>query len=330
MRAVNVLVTGVGAASGAGVIKALRRPNAEFDIRVLAVDADGSAPGRYLAQSFALVPKCSKPDYMERLFQLCEEHRIEALFPIYSGEIDILAAHAGDLARRGVKTLLAAPEIVRQCNDKRRMYGVVRDLGIAIPAFVDPTAPGLTFPLFAKPITATGGSGAMMIEDQADLDYCRAKNPGFIYQRFLKGPEYTIDILCDRNSEMVVCSPRLRLATKAGQSVKGRTIRAPKLEELCGLVCKTSGMVGPCNLQFIEREGNYFFIEMNPRYAAGGLMLTVAAGGNIPLLALKLMLGDPADKPVVRAGVTMLRYWEEVILDEENQVIASSGGAPPA
>jgi carbamoyl-phosphate synthase large subunit len=261
---------------------------------------------------------------MPRVLQLCEQHRIEALFPVFSGEIDIFAAHAAELAAQGVGTILAPPENVRLANDKRRMYQLVQELGIPIPALVDPNSPDLEFPLFAKPVTATGGTGAMPIADQVDLVYCRTKNPSFIYQRFLKGPEYTVDTLCDRQSEMVVCSPRLRLATKAGQSVKGRTVHHPALVELCGTICKTVGMIGPCNLQFIENGGKLVFIEMNPRYAAGGLSLTVAAGGNIPLLALKLMLGDPVTKPSVRSGITMLRYWEEVMLDEENQVLADS------
>ena len=47
-------------------------------------------------------------------------------------------------------------------------------------------------------------------------------------------------------------------------------------------------------------------------------MLTVGAGANIPLLALQLMLGRGGPSPVtVRSGVTMLRYYEEIILQPE-------------
>jgi carbamoyl-phosphate synthase large subunit len=327
MRSVNVLVTSAGTASGVSVIKALRRQN-EFKVRLLAVDANPFAAGLYLADDFAIVPKCADHRYLGRVFELCEQHEIEAVFPIYSQEIEALAAQAGPLAARGVRTLLAGPDIVSLCNDKTRMYDLVARLGIPIPKIVNPLSMELRFPLFAKPVTATGGDGAMRIMDQAALDCCRAQNPRFIYQEFLEGREYTVDILCDRQSDLVVCSPRLRLSVKAGQSVKGRTARVPRLEELARTICKELGMVGPCNLQFFETGGDHVFLELNPRFPAGGLILTVAAGANIPFLALKLMLDHPVARPVVRSGLTMLRYWEEIILGEDGKPISVAGAMP--
>jgi hypothetical protein len=40
-------------------------------------------------------------------------------------------------------------------------------------------------------------------------------------------------------------------------------------------------------------------------------MLTIAAGGNIPLLALQIMAGEAVAPVAARPGVLMTRYWEE-------------------
>ncbi len=313
----SVLVTSAGTASAINVIKALRLQQ-EHAVRLVAVDADETAPGLYLADAREIVPRCSHPDYIPTLLRLCERHRIRALFPIYSAEIAVVADHADQFGRCGIGLLLAKPDTLRLCNDKRRMYGVVAALGISAPRTLDDES-GIRFPLFAKPNTASGTEGAGQINDATDWAYFKAKHPDFVFQEFVHGKEYTVDILCDAASHLVVCSPRLRLATKAGQSVKGRTVSEPRLTDLCARICQAIGMVGPCNIQFIQREEEFVFIEMNPRYAAGGLMLTVHAGANTPLLVLRLMLGENVVPPTVRSGITMLRYWEETFIAAETK-----------
>jgi carbamoyl-phosphate synthase large subunit len=309
----NVLVTSAGTASAVNVIKALRRQQ-EYAVRILAVDADVTAPGLYLADEHAIVPRCSQNDYIPSLVQFCEEYQIQALFPIYSKEIEVIAEYAPRFRERGINLLLPKPDVVRLCNDKRRMYTLAGTLGIHTPRLI---ADGVTatFPLFVKPNTASGTSDVMRINDEADLAYVKSKHPDFLYQEFVQGPEYTVDVLCDRQSDVIVAAPRLRLATRAGQSVKGRTVEEPVLVALCTKLCKAVGVVGPCNIQFIQRGSEFILIELNPRYAAGGLMLTVHAGANIPLLALKLMLGGSVSPPVVRRDMMMLRYWEEVFIN---------------
>jgi len=189
-------------------------------------------------------------------------------------------------------------------------------LGFSTPRFVACATPA-SFPLFGKPNRASGSRGATRIQDMADWRYSREKHPDFVYQEFIEGAEYTVDVLCDRKSNVIVASPRLRLATRSGQSIKGATVEEPELVRLCAVMCSAIGMIGPCNLQFIRRGREFFFIELNPRYAAGGLMLTVRAGANIPLLALRLMLGESVDPPRVRTGMMMLRYWDEIFLAGE-------------
>ena len=74
-----------------------------------------------------------------------------------------------------------------------------------------------------------------------------------------------------------------------------------------------------CNLQFI-REGNTYFIEINPRYSAGGLMLTTHSGVNLPLLALKIMQGIAIDQSELNhnSGLKMTRYWQEIMISEQS------------
>ena len=53
---VKALVTSAGTASSINVIKALKCQR-EYEIEIIAVDADRTAPGLYLADEYTVVPK---------------------------------------------------------------------------------------------------------------------------------------------------------------------------------------------------------------------------------------------------------------------------------
>jgi carbamoyl-phosphate synthase large subunit len=312
----NVVVTSAGTASAISVIKALRAQQ-EVPVKITAVDADRLAPGLYLADRHGIVPACSDRGYLDRLLELCQKWQIDALYPIFSGEIEVVARAAPRFLERGIGVLLPGADVIELCNDKRAMYPVAREMGIDVPRFVRRDGPR-TYPLYAKPNRGSGAKGAIRIDDESDWIYAIAKFPTFLFQEYVEGPEYTVDALFDRQSRLLVASPRLRLAVKAGQSVKGITVHDPELVSICAALGGRIRMVGPCNMQFIRRSSRFVFIEVNPRYAAGGLMLTVRAGANLPLLALKLMSGSPVPEPPIPAsGVVMLRYWEEVFTTKD-------------
>ncbi len=76
---------------------------------------------------------------------------------------------------------------------------------------------------------------------------------------------------------------------------------------------RLNGVVG---FQFKKNEqGIPCIIESNPRLQ-GTVILSVAAGANLPCLAVKMALGQQIERPKVKWGVKMIRYWDEVICAE--------------
>jgi carbamoyl-phosphate synthase large subunit len=107
------------------------------------------------------------------------------------------------------------------------------------------------------------------------------------------------------------------LQVKAGQSVRGKTERNERVEQAAREICKRAEMVGPGNIQFFVEDGEPCFIELNPRFPAGGLMLTVQAGANIPLMIVRRLLGQQVAPVQTQPGVLMVRYWEEMFSGSE-------------
>ena len=135
----------------------------------------------------------------------------------------------------------------------------------------------------------------------------------YIFQEYLPGQEYTIDVLCDMKSNPLVVVPRKRLQTKAGISSKGEIIRDNFIEKACFDICKFLKLKGPVCLQMKEdKDGKPKFVEVNPRFG-GGTYFTTLAGVNFCKLIIDILGGKELNIPEPKP-ITVLRYFEEIII----------------
>lgn len=319
-RPVGILVTSAGTASAINVIRALRQQN-EFNVLIGAVDVDPTAAGLRLADVAETAPRVDSLDYIPFLLAMGQRHGLEVILPIYSSEILVVAREAHRFHAGGIATFLSPPEVIEQCDNKEMAAQRACEVGIRVPRTYENMEWGQlrpeNFPLFIKPKRGSSSRGAQRVDSQDELKYLASREANLILQEFVEGPEVTVDVLCDHQSRPIVISPRSRLEVKGGQSTKCCTLSLDSFAGAVERLIKAFGVRGVCNIQFINQGDNLVFIEINPRFAAGGLMLTVAAGANIPKLMLKLMLGLPIEEQerVARPGVHMSRYWNEVIWD---------------
>jgi len=73
-------------------------------------------------------------------------------------------------------------------------------------------------------------------------------------------------------------------------------------------------------MQMKEDKNNIpVLTEINPRMG-GGTIITTYAGVNFPKSIIKIVEGNKIKIPKIKK-VTVLRYYEEVILNEEGKVI---------
>ena len=72
------------------------------------------------------------------------------------------------------------------------------------------------FPLI-KPRFGRGGEGISITSEPVCMD-------GMISQELLTGQEYTVDVLCNKDSQPVYIVPRKRIGVKEGKSTGGVTV----------------------------------------------------------------------------------------------------------
>ena len=139
-------------------------------------------------------------------------------------------------------------------------------------------------------------------------------------QEFIKGDEYTVDILNDLKGNPLIIVPRKRLEVKAGVATKVEIIKDEKMINDCKKILSKFKIPGFCNVQFIKtKSGENYFIELNPRF--GGFSISSSLS-SINMVELFLKLGNidnnyEENMSKVKWNSIVTRYYEEVVYNEE-------------
>ncbi|WP_346622212.1 ATP-grasp domain-containing protein [Blastococcus montanus] len=310
----RVLVTGAGGPAGIAVLRSLARRD---DVELLAADMDRYASGLYLVDAPArhLVRPGLGEEFVDHLVELCERERVDVLFSTVDVELPRLAAERKRLDEVG--TTLAAPslETLEVCLDK---YALAQQCADVLPtprtALLGTTDPdGWDYPVIVKPRRGAGSRGVHLVEDAAALR-ALGSDEDILVQAHLPGDEYSVDTLADADGHVVAAVPRSRLRVDSGVSVAGATVSDPELEDTARRVAAAIGLVGVANVQLRrDAAGRPALLEVNPRFP-GAMPLTVAAGVDMPSLALDLALGRPLPAAVPFTELAVVRYLEDVFV----------------
>ena len=306
-----VLIPGAAAPAGINTIKSLKM--VRFDGKIIGTDSDSLAPGAFMADIFSIMPEAKEESlFIDKLFELVKTHRITVLMPSSGFDIYPYSKYRKQLQELGAYAVVSDRDALEICRDKMRTY---QELSPRFKVPFTTTEPEKiqSFPVIAKPRSGKGSRDVIMIEDESDLQYVRSKYHDMIFQQYLPGVEYTIDVLSDLNKEPLFAVSRIRLQTKDGISTKGKIVRNQKMEEDCMNIAKSIGIRGPCCIQMKETEdGEPQLVEVNARLG-GGTIFTTLAGANIPALILDLVEGKKISIPKI-SEVTIIRYFEEIVV----------------
>ena len=309
----RVLVTGAGGPAGVAVIRSLVKRD---DVEVFAGDMDGWASGLYLvpADRRRILSPGKSPTFVDELIALCAEDGIDVLFSTVDVELPPLARRRTELS-----AVLAAPTLdtLETCLDKFAL--AVRCaplLRTPITHLVGPasSAAEWDFPIIVKPRSGAGSRGVRLVHSRADLD-ALGDDDSLIAQELLPGDEYSVDVIAAADGHVVAAVPRTRTRVDSGVSIAGLTVRDPELEATATAVAQAIGLTGVANVQ-LRRDTNGVpaLLEVNPRFP-GAMPLTIAAGVDMPSLALDLALGLDLPERAEFREIANVRFLEDVFVD---------------
>jgi carbamoyl-phosphate synthase large subunit len=299
---------------------------------VVAADPNPLAPAQYAAHHRYPVPRIDDPDYVPALQDLCERHGVGAVIPLTDLDLEVLA-HAC-LAGR-LPALVPDPQIARATFDKYETHRLLERLALPSPPTVLPGEKIESFPVMVKPRRGSGARSIHRADDPVAAEFFVAYVPEpTMVQRFMDGPEFSIDTLSDLQGRCLNAIPRTMIESRGGESIKGTVIDDQELIELGVSVVEALEVRGPCTVQvFRDREIGLGITDVNTRFGGAfpAPMYAALAGRTYPELIVRMAGGEAVEPHVgeFRAGVTFTRYYWQLELDDQLQPTGRDIVDPP-
>ncbi|HZU60887.1 MAG TPA: ATP-grasp domain-containing protein, partial [Solirubrobacteraceae bacterium] len=289
-------------------------------VTTVAADPNPLAPAQYAAHHRYPVPPIEDPDYVPALQALCRRHEVLAVVPLTDLDLEVLAR-----ARQQGQLPAFVPdaETARATFDKYEAHLLLERLGLPSPPTVLPGEPVEHFPVMVKPRWGSGARSIHRAEDRAAADFF----VGYVaeatmIQRWMDGPEFSIDCLSDPEGRCLNAIPRTMIESRGGESIKGTVLHDPELIELGRRVVEALHVRGPCTIQvFRDRELGLRITDVNTRFGGAfpGPMFAALPGRTYPELMVRMARGERVEPHVgeFRAGITFTRYFWQLELDEQ-------------
>lgn len=290
----------------------------DFVSKLVGVDMSNTAPALASCDSWYLVPSVYDEHYIDRLLEICQNESINVLISLNDMELPILAKSRDQFSDLGVRLVLANDQAIDICSDKYKTYLFCKDNNIPVPAsFIDLNEAlqftknkSISYPLIVKPRWGSASFGLHIVENEAELkeayDVCKESlvssylsgfkesNDDVLIQEFINGKEYGLDILNDMEGQYrgVVCKEKLSM--RAGETDKAITVDANRFNDFARTIGETLQHVGNMDCDFLEKDGQLYLLELNPRFG-GGYPFSHEAGANL-VKALLLSLSGRGDE----------------------------------
>jgi carbamoyl-phosphate synthase large subunit len=309
----TILVPSASAPAGINTIKSLKM--VKYPVRIVASDSNPISAGFFMSDAHEVLPEIDSKLYVSRLFDIVEKHKIEILMPSSGYDIYQYSENKEKLLKLGALPVVSDKKTMERCRDKMQTFNYLSKK-FDLPFTTLDYKKTSRFPLIAKPRYGKGSKGLVKIDNEKELKYVQTKKDkdNLIFQEYLPGTEYTIDVLSDLECEPIIAVPRIRLETKAGISTMGKIVKDENISDTCKSIAKCLKIRGPCCIQMKEsKEGILKIVEVNPRMG-GGTFFTTLAGANFPAMILDMVNGKKLKIPKI-SEITIVRYFEEIVLE---------------
>lgn len=274
MARLNILVTGVGAIIGYGIINSLRKTNRE--LHIVGMDIYDDAVGQYFCDHFIQAKRADSPEYLDFLVDVMKRNRIDLVFFGTEQEMYKVSDSRNLLPEIIHRFVLNSKISVDISKDKFKTYSMLQQHGIEpirsrIDGTFDSLAAELGIPFLLKLRQSHASKGMTQIHDEVDYNYWRGKaGENFMVQEIVGDDfhEYTVATFGLGKGKCLPPFVLLRKLSGEGATAKAIVEDIPELAEEVGRLAKIFEPIGPTNFQFRLHRGKFLLLEINPRISA--------------------------------------------------------------
>ena len=272
------------------------------------------------ADNYFLSPLIYDASYISSLIDYCNANSIDAVISLFDIDLLVLAEHAEDFKKNGIRLILAPAKSINICNDKWQTHCFLEEHGIKTPltflsidASLDAIHRGqLAFPLIVKPRWGMSSLGLFCADDEQELrifykksnrvisdsylkyESSRTPNEQVIIQQFIDGQEYGLDVLNDLDSRYVRTFAKKKLEMRAGETNVGQTTASKPFESIAKQLSTLIQHQGILSVDCLETSDGIYVMEMNCRIS-GHYPVSHLAGVDFPRQLMRWLSGGDTD-----------------------------------
>ena len=287
--------------------------------KIIGADMQLTAPALSVADERILVPAVYDTRYVEILHDICVDHHVDVLISLNDLELPILAKNKDSFERIGVNVIVSSPEVIDICFDKLKTSQFVNEIGLKTPktypnldlALAAIESGELQFPVVIKPRWGSASIGIEFVDNIEDLQIIyelikRKTSKGILgevsqndadfilIQEKITGHEFGLDIINDLAGTNVAVAVKQKLSMRAGETDKATTVDNPELTWIGKTIGEKLSHIGNLDCDILEMDGNYYVLELNPRFG-GGFPFSYEAGVNLPKAIINWTQGKDFD-----------------------------------
>ena len=290
MKPINVLVTGVGAIIGYGIIRSLRL--SKIKTKVIGMDTDPKAIGFKFSDNYLVGPRADATNYITSIIEIYKKYKIDLVIPGIPQDVIALSQNRY-LLPKSLKVVLNTREALRLEQDKWETYKFLHRKDLPTP----PTLLGeflsskdlskLKYPQLLKLRNSFAGKGMYLVNNPKEAKFYLEKNPSYIIQEVVgkDSEEYTCGLFGfpDGSTTDIIIMKRV---LSYGSTFKAEVGKFPLVRKVVIQLTKSLKILGPTNIQIRVQNKIPYIIEINARVSSSSSLRTLF-GFNEPELCIR-------------------------------------------
>ena len=267
---IRILKTSVGSVGKVTLIRELQK-NGVF---VIGTDMNPMSSGLYISDKKYVVPHGANSNFIQSIIDICKIEKPNLILANDEYEAQRLSENKKLFEEMGIILFCSDFDVIKTCFDKNKTKKFLNSINVPTPKIF--TSKNAQFPCIIKPSSGSGSEDVYLVHDENELKFYLSKvekvssNP--IIEEYIKGDEFSVDILSDLNSEPLSIIPRIRIQTESGISTKSIIKNEKTIINFCKKISKELKLKGPSCVQCIKNKSGIKFIEINNRFGGGSIL----------------------------------------------------------
>ena len=342
MRDLTILITAVGCPGASTCIRYLKSIS-ERRIKVVGVDMDKEAVGRFFCDSFLQVPASHTADFVNCLVDFVKKESVDCLIPSSSFDVEPVS---NNLDKFDTTVLVSDIDVLRIANNKAKFYNILKtNSSIDLPEYrivkslsdfleAYDILHGKGKNVCFKPVASKGSRGfryldtdvnkadillnykpeskLMSVDEFIDIFKEEENFPELMVMEKLEGEEID-SMVIGLDGEALLITYKTREAERSGTIIKGEQVKRSEIDEIIKKIVAILPLKYNFSIQFIGNKP----IEINPRLST----FIYSNEWNELYFAIKLALGEFSKEDIrslqmnVPIGTRMIRYFDQIFFE---------------